>query len=137
MERRTPADPFAELFGDDPRHRAGDRWRPAVDVYETEKAVVVRVEIAGVRSDELRVAVEGELLCIRGSRRPHPESEDVLRHHQLEIELGPFEARVRIPVPFERGAVEARLEDGVLCVRLPKRGPRRIEVQRSGAGEES
>jgi HSP20 family protein len=101
-----------------------------VDVYETEKTVVVRVALAGVHSDDLRVAVEGDVLCVRGSRRQPRETEEVLRHHQLEIEPGPFEARVRIAVPFERGEVAARLEDGVLCIRLPKRAPRRIEVRR-------
>ena len=129
LERRS-TDPFASLFGDDSR-RSGDRWRPAVDVFETEKAVVVRVEVAGVRNADLRVSVERDLLCVRGVRSQPSTSEDVLRHHQLEIEQGPFEARVRLPAVIERSQVAANLEEGVLTVRMPKRAPRRIEVQRS------
>ena len=106
-----------------------------MDVFETEKAVVVRVAVAGVARSDLRVALEGKLLCVRGMRSQRPGEEDVLRHHQLEIEPGRFEARVPIPVSVERDQVEARLEDGVLTVRLPKRGARRIEVGRD-AGEE-
>jgi len=101
-------------------------------VLETEKAWVVRVALAGVSSREVRVAVEGDVLCVRGARSPSsgaPGAEEVLRHHQLEIEPGPFEARVPIAGAIERGQVSARLEDGVLVVRLPKRAPRRIEVQ--------
>lgn len=98
-------------------------------MYETEKAVVVRVAVAGVRSADLRVAVEGEKLCVRGMRSQPSRDEDVLRHHQLEIEAGPFEARVRLPATIERDQVQANLEDGVLTVRLPKRAPRRIPVQ--------
>ncbi len=96
--------------------------------------MVLRVEIAGVRNRDLRVSVEGDIVVVRGVRGQPPESEEVLRHHQLEIELGPFEARVRIPVAFDRGGVSARLEEGVLVVRLPKQGPRRIEVRREEDG---
>lgn len=96
---------------------------------------MVRVEVAGVRNADLRVAVEGERLCIRGVRSQPGRDEDVLRHHQLEIEQGPFEARVRLPAAIERTQVSARLEEGVLTVRLPKRAPRRIEVQRAGEDE--
>jgi len=103
-----------------------------VDVLETEKAWVVRVAVAGVSSRDLRVAVERDALCVRGVRSPHPHAtagEEVLRHHQLEIEPGPFEARVAIGGAIEREQVSARLEDGVLTVHLPKRAPRRIEIQ--------
>lgn len=100
-----------------------------MDVYETEKALVVRVAVAGVRSGDLRVLVEGERLCVRGVRSQPSGGEDVLRHHQLEIEPGPFEARVRLPASIEKSEVQANLEDGVLTVRLPKRAPRRIDVR--------
>jgi HSP20 family protein len=112
-----------------------------VDVLETEKAWVVRVAVAGVWSGDLRVAVERDVLCVRGVRSPHAGAtggEEVLRHHQLEIEPGPFEARVTVGGAIEREQVSARLEDGVLTVRLPKSAPRRIEIQETPeAGEES
>ena len=109
---------------------------------ETEKAWLVRVALAGVSSRDVRVAVERDVLCVRGVRSPSTGAsgaEEVLRHHQLEIEPGPFEARVPIAGAIERGQVSARLEDGVLIVRLPKRAPRRIEVQADPAepGERS
>lgn len=91
---------------------------------------MVRVAVAGVRSADLRVSVEGERLCVRGVRSQPASGEGVLRHHQLEIEPGPFEAAVRLPTAIERGQVSAHLEEGVLTVRLPKRAPRRIDVQR-------
>ena len=59
-------DPFADLYGEFRDRLRGDRWQPDVDVFETEKAVVVRVELAGVRRDDLRVGVDGEALRISG-----------------------------------------------------------------------
>jgi HSP20 family molecular chaperone IbpA len=48
----------------------------------------------------------------------------------MEIAFGPFERSVRIAIPFERDQVAAHLEDGYLSVKLPKRLPRTIEVER-------
>jgi HSP20 family protein len=90
----------------------------------------VRVALAGVRNRELRVAVEADVLCVRGVRQHAPEGEEILRHHQLEIEPGPFEARVRLPGAIDRTAVQARLDDGLLTVHLPKQASRRIPVGR-------
>jgi HSP20 family protein len=109
----------------------GDYWEPVVDVFETEKALVVRAELAGVASSALRVTVDGEWLLIRGERSPAAGT-SVRRLHQMEIATGPFERRLRIPLEFERDHVSANLEEGVLTVTLPKRAPatRRIEIQR-------
>jgi len=106
----------------------GDRWQPAVDVFETEKAVVVRAEISGVRGEDVRVSVDGNLLRISGVRRV-PSGGDVVRLHQMEIAFGPFERTLRVQVPFDRDQVSARLEDGFLEVHLPKRQAQRIRVE--------
>lgn len=105
-----------------------DRWQPSLDVFETEKAVVVRVELAGVRGEDLRVSVEGKTLRVRGERRP-PEDFEVERLHRMEIAFGPFERSVSIGIPFEADQVSAQLEEGYLTVRLPKRLPRSIEIE--------
>jgi len=120
---RPPHDPFSE-FSD---RLGGSRWRPSVDVFETEKAILVRLELAGVRIGELSVTVDGDLLRISGVRRA-ARAEGVQRLHQMEIAFGPFERVLRIEVPFERDGVSARLEDGFLTVELPKQTPRRVAV---------
>jgi HSP20 family protein len=123
-------DPFAELLGEFPDRLRGDRWRPDVDVFETDTSVVVRAELAGVRNDDLRVTVDGEILRIRGVRRV-PEPSDVRRLHQMEVATGPFERTVKIPIAFQRDGVSAHLADGFLTVTLPKRVPvrRRVEIE--------
>jgi HSP20 family protein len=129
LDRPPPRDPTAELFGELSDWTPGDRWRPAIDVFETEKTIVVRVELGGVRSQDVKVTVDGDLLRIQGSRRPRA-AEDAVRLHRMEIATGRFERSIRITIPFEREAVNASLEDGFLTVVLPKRDAtrRRVEV---------
>ena len=121
-------DPFAELYGEFSDRLRGDRWQPDVDVFETEKEIVVRVDLAGVRSSDLRVTVDGSMLRISGVR-VSGDSSEVKRLHQMEIATGPFERRVRVPVAFDREGVAAHLSDGFLTVSLSKRSQVRREVK--------
>ncbi len=119
---------MGSLFDELTDRLAGERWRPAVDVYETEKAVVVQVELSGVRREDLRVSVHGDKVRIRGARPP-ARDEEIQRLHQVEIATGPFERVLRIAIPFERDQVSANLEDGFLRVVLPKRLPSRLKIE--------
>jgi HSP20 family protein len=124
------SDPFAELYGEFADRLRGDHWQPDVDIYETEDAILVRAELAGVRREDLRVTVDGDVLHISGIRVSRDSS--AVRLHQMEIASGPFARRVRVPVDFERGKVAAHLADGVLTVTLEKRKPvrRTVKVER-------
>jgi len=92
--------------------------------------VVVRFEVAGVRGEDLRVNVEGPVLKLRGVRRT-PASSAISRLQQMEISFGPFEREIAIQAVFDAEAVRARLEDGFLEVRIPKRSPerRRLDIE--------
>jgi HSP20 family protein len=130
VSKPSSNDPFADIYGEFGDRLRGDRWLPDVDVFETQKGVVVRVELAGVRSEDLRVTVDGRTLRISGVRRVLDRS-DVQRLHRMEIATGPFERRVQIPVPFDRDQVSAHLTDGFLMVVLSKRlaEPRQVEIE--------
>jgi HSP20 family protein len=123
-------DSLVEHFGEFGDRLRGDSWQPDVDIFETETALVVRVEIAGVHSQNLNVKVDGQILRIAGIRLA-PDGSQVRRLHQMEIASGPFERRLRIPIPFDRNAVSAQITDGFLTVTLPKSetGPRRVSVE--------
>ena len=82
--------------------------------------VRVRFEVAGVRGEDLKVNVEGSVLRLRGVRRT-PQSEPIDRLQQMEISFGPFEREIVIEASFDPDQVRARLEDGFLEVRIPKR----------------
>lgn len=107
-----------------------DAWRPALDVYETERAIVVRVELAGVASEDARVVVDGEYLQITGRRALTPTSSSQ-RHLLIEIPQGPFERVLRLRAQYDADRVTARLENGLLTIELPTResGARVIPVK--------
>jgi HSP20 family protein len=115
-------------MGEFPDRLRGDGWRPAADVFETEAGLVIRLELPGVQSDEVRVNLDGDVLRVSGLRRV-PSGVEVRRLHQMEIAFGPFERTIRIVQSFERDTVTAHLEDGFLEVTIPKKGGRRIKVE--------
>ena len=124
ISEKSRPHPLVELYGEFPDHLRGDRWQPAADVFETEAEVVIRFEVAGVRGEDLRVNVEGSTLRLRGVRRS-PLSAAIDRLQQMEISFGPFEREIGIEASFDPDLVRARLEDGFLEVRIPRRSPER------------
>lgn len=122
--------PLVELYGEFPERLRGDRWQPAADVFETATEIVVRFEVAGVRGEDLRVNLEESVLRLRGVRRA-PRSAPIDRLQQMEISSGPFEREIQLEAPFDPNVVRARLEEGLLEVRIAKKqtGRRKIDVR--------
>ncbi len=100
-------------------------WRPPTDVYETEKAIVVRVEIAGMNNSEFTIALENRILSIRGVRLGPVEQR---AYYQMEIHSGEFLSLVELPSPVEYDEIEAEYTDGFLQVVLPKAVAKQVEV---------
>lgn len=104
-------------------------WRPATDVYETEDAVIVRVEIAGMRNGNFSISLEGRSVSIRGVRSDVSERR---AYQQMEVPFGEFSTEVELMTPVVAEAVEATYGDGFLKVVLPKARPQRIPVGNEG-----
>ncbi|GAB4428009.1 MAG: hypothetical protein Kow002_16940 [Anaerolineales bacterium] len=101
-------------------------WSPPTDVYETEEAYVVRVEIAGMREDDFEITIEDRYVSISGSRPDVPERR---AYQQMEIRFGKFETVVGLPGPIDLDETSAQYEAGFLTVRLPKAHPNQIKIQ--------
>jgi HSP20 family molecular chaperone IbpA len=101
-------------------------WSPPTDIYETDDHFIVRVEVAGMKDDDIEVAVENNVLMISGNRSELNERRAYL---QMEIRFGKFEIAVEIPVPVEIEQSIAEYKDGFLVVQLPKASPKHIEVE--------
>ena len=103
----------------------GQTWRPPTDVFETDTAVIVRVEIAGMRDGDFVVALQDQLLTVSG-RREDPSSK--VAYHQLEVRYGDFRTEVYLHWAVEQSDISAVYQDGFLIVNLPKAKVRRVRV---------
>lgn len=101
-------------------------WSPPTDVYETENAYVVRVEIAGMREEDFEITVENNFLMISGSRPDVPERR---AYQQMEIRFGKFETVAGMPGPVELDSSRADYSEGFLTVTLPKAKPSQISIE--------
>ena len=99
-------------------HRAHSRtWRPPTDVYETDEAVIVKIEVAGMHPDDFSISFSDRILTVEGVRK---DVEAKLTYHCLEIPYGEFRTRVLIPGSYVQEEIDARYENGYLYVMLPK-----------------
>nr|HID12371.1 Hsp20/alpha crystallin family protein [Anaerolineae bacterium] len=91
----------------------------AVDMYETDDAIVIKSAIPGVKPEDLDVSVSGDTLTIKGETRAEEEvrEENYIRR---ERRYGSFCRSLTIPVPVVADKAEAEFENGVLTLTLPK-----------------
>ena len=101
--------------------RGGDTWVPPTDVYETQQDVVIMMCVPGIKSGNVRVLFDGDVVTIAGHRQAMREP-GLVAYHQMEIRNGYFERRMIIRVPVDPEAATAQYRDGFLCIRLPKVG---------------
>jgi HSP20 family protein len=102
-------------------------WQPAdfeegqlsIDVYETEKNIIIKSTIAGVKPDDLDITIDNDMLTIRGKRQDETEKEgrDYLYR---ECYWGSFSRSVILPVEVDAKKIDASLENGVLTITLKK-----------------
>jgi HSP20 family protein len=105
-------------------------WQPRADVCETEEAIIVTVELAGLSSEaasrriEVTLTPDNRALVVSGKREEDCQSARV-RCFQLEIYYGAFERTILLPsdVSIERDSLSATYRDGFLRIVLPKREP--------------
>jgi HSP20 family protein len=104
-------------------------WQPHVDVYESESAFVVVVELAGVPVEKVEISVSDRKLRISGVRLPQFRGR-ANQFYRLEVAYGPFERVVELPGAIEVQGAEAQARDGLVEIVLPYAIPVRAVVQR-------
>ncbi len=102
-------------------------WEPPTDVYETDDAVVVQLEIPGVNEDDLEISMT-ELSLVISGRRSDPLLHEKTVYHRMEIQYGDFETEVYLPVALAQNEVEATYQGGFLTIRFSKSRTHRIAV---------
>src|SRR5881227_1530878 len=93
-------------------------WVPNTDVYATDGGLVVKVELAGMRSDHLEITVEGTHLRISGNR-PDGCRAPKCNFLVMEINYGPFESVLELPAGYDLSQAKAAYLNGFLRIDVP------------------
>lgn len=96
---------------------SGRLWNPAADVYRSEDGWVVKIDLAGVCSDELEIQVQDSTLRIRGCRKDTVIREGFV-YQQMEITYSRFEKTIQFPAPLEGASLKHDYRDGFLIINL-------------------
>jgi HSP20 family protein len=106
---------------------------PAVDVIDEEKAYRVTAELPGLTEKDIEVTKDGDLLTIKGEKKEEHEEKEK-GYFLSERHFGSVERSLRLPEGIDDSKIEAKFENGVLTVTLPKTPeavskPKKIEIK--------
>ena len=116
---------FGRTFGE-----GASAWTPALDVIESKEAIVLKLDLPGMKSEQVDIEVHDGVLTVKGERR----FEDTVQegqYYRLERSYGHFQRSVTLPKAIKADEIKATFVDGVLAIRVPKADevkPRRITV---------
>ena len=91
----------------------------AVDVYQTEKELVIQSTIAGIKPEDVDISIEGDKVSIKG-KREKPIEEEERNYFYQECYWGAFSREIILPVEVDPSRAEASFKEGILTIRMPK-----------------
>jgi len=104
---------------------------PLTNVTEDSSNYYVRAELPGMQPDELNIQVTSDGISISGERKI-PEEANGVKYHRREREAGKFSRSINLPGEINANAVEARMDNGILTITMPKAEvakPKKITVK--------
>jgi HSP20 family protein len=104
---------------------------PPVDIYEDEHKIVLKLEVPGMKEDELDIQLENNALTVKGERKFEKEEKEE-NFHRIERRYGSFYRSFTVPTTVNPDSVKASYDAGVLKVELEKRAeakPKQIKVE--------
>jgi HSP20 family protein len=120
-------DPFAEIarlqdsiFSRNLPTETRREYRPSVDIFEDEKTIQVKADLPGIKPEEIKIEVENGILTLSGERKLEKE-DNKDGYHRVERVYGAFSRSFTLPEAVDGDAIEAKYNEGVLTVVLPKR----------------
>jgi HSP20 family protein len=120
---------FQDFAGDGQTVTAA-AFAPAVDVYENGEKVVLKLDVPGIKEEDLDIRVENQTLSVRGERKFESEEKEE-NFHRIERRYGSFFRSFSLPTTVDTENVEASYNAGVLKLELKKKAsaqPRQIKV---------
>ena len=106
------------FFEDSKINASGFDFLPKADIIESEQHYEIHMALPGIRKEDIRISVEGDMLNIEGERKKSI-SEDTEKYVRRETTFGKFSRSFNI-AKLDSSAIEAGFENGILTVKLPK-----------------
>ena len=94
-------------------------FKPAVDLVDNKDSLQVKVELPGVKKDDVEISLKDDLLTIKGEKKEEKEEKDENRYY-VERSYGSFSRTLTLPSLVKSDKVEATFKDGILVITLPK-----------------
>ena len=122
---------WIDEFFDEAFNMTSGSFTPGMNVYETDDAFELTLELPGMRKDDIDISIENNVLNISGERTTTRE-EDGRIYHRVESRFGTFSRNLPLPNNVNEDKIEANYENGVLTVNIPKteqRTAKKIDVK--------
>lgn len=110
---------MSRMFDDGEEGWLGGALAPTIDVSETDNEVDVKVDLPGMKAEEIDIQVHNNVLTIKGERNEEREEKD-RTFHRIERRSGSFARSITLPSVVDENKVDAQYKDGVLVIRMPK-----------------
>jgi len=91
-----------------------------IDLYETDSDIVIESAIAGVKTEDLDINIENDLLEIRGTREKPDDGKTKKNYFFQECYWGPFSRKIILPKEVDNSRVQASIKEGILIIKIPK-----------------
>ena len=105
-------------------------WEPSTNIFETDKSIVIEMELAGVIIDDISITLEeGTELIVKGVKKQSWLQDTGIRYYLFERKFGDFFKRIHIDVPIETENIRSVMENGVLIIEVLKKVTEKIVVE--------
>jgi len=121
---------FFQDFAAEGNAEAAGKFIPAVDIYDDGEKVVVKLEIPGVKEEDVDIRVENQTLSVRGERKFEAEEKQE-NFKRVERHYGSFHRSFTLPISVDTESIAATYDAGVLKLELKKKAsaqPRQIKI---------
>ncbi|MEK0446904.1 MAG: hypothetical protein RLZZ399_2225 [Verrucomicrobiota bacterium] len=106
-------------------------WSPALDLFDAEDRLIAKVELPGMKREDIDVGYQEGVLSITGERKPEVSTGKEPQPYRTERFTGKFQRTLTLPLPIEVDKIHATYRDGVLTIEMPKSEeakPHKVEV---------
>ncbi len=105
-------------------------WEPSTNIFETDKSLVVEMELAGVSIEDISITLEeGKELVVKGIKKQSWLHESGIKYYLFERKFGGFFKRIHIDIPIDTENIRSVMENGVLIIEVFKKVTEKITVK--------